>query len=113
MPQLGDHAPRNGHHPQPSIRLRARRRTEGCSPPRHRNEVASGQGCTASQVSLAWLLAQPAVSSVVVGARTLEQLADNLDAATLELTADERCLLNQASEVPAAYPYRSVMTAMR
>ena len=77
------------------------------------NEIGSGQGRTASQVSLAWLLAKPAVSSVIIGARTLEQLADNLDAATLELTAGELCVLNQASEVPATYPYRSVMTATR
>jgi aryl-alcohol dehydrogenase-like predicted oxidoreductase len=63
------------------------------------NEIASKSGRTASQVSLAWLLAQPAVSSVILGARTPEQLADNLGAATIELSAGELCRLNQVSEV--------------
>jgi aryl-alcohol dehydrogenase-like predicted oxidoreductase len=75
--------------------------------------IAVGKGRSASQVSLAWLLAQPAVSSVVIGARTLEQLTDNIGAASLELSASELCLLNQVSEVPTTYPYRSVMTATR
>jgi len=76
-------------------------------------EIASKQGRAASQVSLAWLLAQPAVSSVILGARTLEQLVDNIGAVTLELTPAELCLLDQASALPAAYPYRSVNAAMR
>jgi aryl-alcohol dehydrogenase-like predicted oxidoreductase len=76
-------------------------------------EVGEGRGATASQVSLAWLLARPAVSSVILGARTAQQLADNLGATALELTAEESCLLTQASDVPAAYPYRSVATEAR
>jgi aryl-alcohol dehydrogenase-like predicted oxidoreductase len=49
-------------------------------------EIADGRGVSAAQVALAWLLTRPSVSSVVVGARTDEQLADNLKAADLELS---------------------------
>jgi hypothetical protein len=45
------------------------------------------------------------VSSVVIGARTDEQLADNLGAAGLELSADERARLEGASELPLLYPF--------
>ena len=48
-------------------------------------EVAQGHGVSAAQVALAWLLRRPGISSLVVGARTDEQLADNLAAADLEL----------------------------
>jgi aryl-alcohol dehydrogenase-like predicted oxidoreductase len=77
------------------------------------HKVAKERGASASQVALAWLLARPAVSAVILGARTHEQLADNLGSAMLELTADELRLLNQVSEAPAAYPYRAVTTATR
>jgi diketogulonate reductase-like aldo/keto reductase len=45
------------------------------------------------------------VSSIVIGARTDEQLADNLAAANLELSADERARLDAVSEPPLLYPY--------
>jgi aryl-alcohol dehydrogenase-like predicted oxidoreductase len=51
--------------------------------------IADAHGASASQVALAWLLAQPAVTSVILGARTVEQLDDNLGASGLVLTADE------------------------
>ena len=55
-------------------------------------------------VPLAWLLARPGVSSVVIGARTEEQLADNLAAADLELGDEEVARLERASRPPLPYP---------
>ena len=49
-------------------------------------EIGDGHGVSAAQVALAWLLTRPTVSSVIVGARTDEQLADNLQAAELQLS---------------------------
>jgi aryl-alcohol dehydrogenase-like predicted oxidoreductase len=68
--------------------------------------VAEARGATMAQVALAWLAAQPAVSSVILGARTTEQLTENLGAAGLELEAAELVLLDEASDPePADYPY--------
>lgn len=67
--------------------------------------VAEARGVSAAQVALAWLLARPGVASVVVGARTDAQLADNLAAADLTLTAQEIATLEQVSRRPLAYPY--------
>ena len=59
-----------------------------------------------AQVALAWLADRPAVTSVILGARTLEQLDDNLGAAELHLDADETVRLDAASDpVAADYPY--------
>jgi aryl-alcohol dehydrogenase-like predicted oxidoreductase len=77
------------------------------------HEVADRHGRTASQVALAWLLAQDAVASVVFGARTLEQLADNVGSTAFNLTSEDVSLLGRASEVPAAYPYRGVTALAR
>ena len=52
-------------------------------------EVAESSGASASQVALAWLAAQPAVTSVILGARSVDQLVDNMGAADLDL-GDER-----------------------
>ncbi|HET8949328.1 MAG TPA: aldo/keto reductase [Solirubrobacteraceae bacterium] len=68
-------------------------------------EIAEARGVSAAQVSLAWLLGRPGISSVVVGARTDEQLADNLAAASLELTAEERARLDAVSAPPLLYPH--------
>jgi aryl-alcohol dehydrogenase-like predicted oxidoreductase len=68
-------------------------------------EVADGHGVSAAQFALAWLLGRPGVSSVVIGARTDEQLADNLAAAELELGDDERARLDEVSAPPLIYPY--------
>jgi aryl-alcohol dehydrogenase-like predicted oxidoreductase len=68
-------------------------------------EVAEGRGVSAAQVALAWLLTRPSISSVVVGARTDEQLADNLKAADLSLSDDELTKLEQVSRPPLLYPY--------
>jgi aryl-alcohol dehydrogenase-like predicted oxidoreductase len=68
-------------------------------------EVAEGHGVSAAQAALAWLLGRPGVSSVIIGARTDEQLADNLAAAELRLTDDERARLDAVSAPPLLYPY--------
>ncbi|MGH7911496.1 MAG: aldo/keto reductase, partial [Candidatus Dormibacteraceae bacterium] len=67
-------------------------------------EIASGRGVSVAQVSLNWLLRRPAVSSVIVGARTQEQLEDNLQAASFELTPEEVERLDKASARPLPYP---------
>ena len=68
--------------------------------------VAGGRGVSMAQVALAWLVDRPAVSSVILGARTVEQLEDNLGAADLHLTAEETARLDEASDPGAAdYPY--------
>jgi aryl-alcohol dehydrogenase-like predicted oxidoreductase len=68
-------------------------------------EVSESHGVSAAQVALAWLLTRPTVSSVIVGARTDEQLADNLKAAELELSADELERLERVSRPDLIYPY--------
>src|SRR3954467_12416909 len=68
-------------------------------------EIGEGHGVSAAQVALAWLLGRPGVSSVVIGARTDEHLADNLAAAVLELSDDERSRLDEISAPPLLYPY--------
>jgi aryl-alcohol dehydrogenase-like predicted oxidoreductase len=55
-------------------------------------------GASISQVALAWLLANPLVTSPIIGPRSLEQLRDNLGAVDLRLTPDERVVLDKASE---------------
>jgi aryl-alcohol dehydrogenase-like predicted oxidoreductase len=60
---------------------------------------------SAAQVALAWLLGRPAVSSLIVGARTEKQLVDNLGAVELELGADEVAKLEKVSRPPLLYPY--------
>jgi aryl-alcohol dehydrogenase-like predicted oxidoreductase len=68
-------------------------------------EIASGRGASPAQVALAWLLQRPGITTVIVGARTDEQLADNLGAAELALTADEHARLEQVSRPPLPYPF--------
>jgi len=68
--------------------------------------VAAARGSSMAQVALAWLRDRPAVSSVILGCRTLEQLDDNLGSAELDLSELEVEALNQASDPGAAdYPY--------
>jgi aryl-alcohol dehydrogenase-like predicted oxidoreductase len=68
-------------------------------------EVAEAHGVSAAQVALAWLLTRPSISSVVVGARTDEQLADNLRAIELTLSGEELARLERVSRPPLLYPY--------
>jgi aryl-alcohol dehydrogenase-like predicted oxidoreductase len=68
-------------------------------------EVAEAHDASPAQVALAWLLGRPGVSSVIIGARTDEHLADNLRAAELQLTDDDRARLEAVSRPPLLYPY--------
>jgi aryl-alcohol dehydrogenase-like predicted oxidoreductase len=67
--------------------------------------VAAELGATPSQVALAWAAHKPGVTSVIFGARSLEQLDDNLKAGELELSAAVMQRLDQASAFPLGYPY--------
>jgi aryl-alcohol dehydrogenase-like predicted oxidoreductase len=67
--------------------------------------IAETRGVSPAQVALAWLLGRPAVTTVIVGARTDEQLADNLAAVELKLSAEEADRLEQVSRPPLIYPF--------
>ena len=66
--------------------------------------IASDHGASPAQVALAWVLANPAVTSVIIGARNMEQLEDNLGAAELELAEADLAALDEASRLPLEYP---------
>ena len=68
-------------------------------------EVAGDRKVSPARVALAWLLQQPAVTSIIIGGRTEEQFADNLAAAELKLTEEELATLDAVSRPPLAYPY--------
>jgi aryl-alcohol dehydrogenase-like predicted oxidoreductase len=68
--------------------------------------VAEGRGASMAAVALAWVHDRPAVSSVILGARTTEQLTANLAATGLHLTPEETARLDAVSDpAPADYPY--------
>ena len=66
--------------------------------------IAEAHGCSPARVALAWLLEQKAVTSVIIGAKRLEQLDDNLLAVDLQLSADELGKLDTVSRLPPEYP---------
>jgi aryl-alcohol dehydrogenase-like predicted oxidoreductase len=68
-------------------------------------EIAAVHRASAARVALAWTLGRPGITSVIIGARTDEQLADNLAAASLQLAEDERERLDEMSALPLLYPY--------
>ncbi|HEX4226001.1 MAG TPA: aldo/keto reductase [Pseudonocardiaceae bacterium] len=77
-------------------------------------KIAAEREVNQAQVALAWVADRPSVSSVILGARTLEQLNDNLAAADLVLTAEEYADLDAASDPePGDYPYGRFGTAQR
>ncbi|MCA1401496.1 aldo/keto reductase [Bradyrhizobium sp. BRP56] len=67
--------------------------------------VATETGRSVPQIAIAWLLARPSVSSVIIGARDEAQLRDNLGAVGWSLSADQIARLDRASAVMPAYPY--------
>jgi aryl-alcohol dehydrogenase-like predicted oxidoreductase len=68
--------------------------------------IADQRGVSMAQVALAWVTDRPAVTATILGARTLEQLNDNLAAAGLHLTDEEIAVLDKASDPPTGdYPY--------
>ncbi|MDX1666416.1 MAG: aldo/keto reductase [Saprospiraceae bacterium] len=68
--------------------------------------MAEKHGCTYPQLALAWLLHQQGVCSVIMGARTMEQLEDNLGSAEVRLDQNELDRLAEVSRLPELYPYR-------
>lgn len=66
--------------------------------------VAEAHGCSPARIALAWLLTRPAVTSVILGAKRVDQLRDNLAAIEVTLTPDEIHLLDEVSALPAEYP---------
>lgn len=67
-------------------------------------EVGGAHGVSVARVALAWVLSKPFVTSVIVGAKRVEQLDDNLAAADLTLTAQEIARLDEVSALPGEYP---------
>jgi aryl-alcohol dehydrogenase-like predicted oxidoreductase len=66
--------------------------------------IADAKGVSVAQIALAWLLHQPQVTSVIVGAKRPDQLADNIAATRVALTADELVAIDAVSALPAEYP---------
>jgi aryl-alcohol dehydrogenase-like predicted oxidoreductase len=66
--------------------------------------IAQARGVSVAQIALAWLLHQPQVTSVIVGAKRPEQLADNMAATKVALSDDELRRLGEVSRLPAEYP---------
>jgi len=66
--------------------------------------IAKAHNCSAARISLAWLLTKPFVTSVIIGAKRLDQLQDNLAAVDLKLSAEEVKQLDEVSALPPEYP---------
>jgi aryl-alcohol dehydrogenase-like predicted oxidoreductase len=66
--------------------------------------IAKAHGCSPARLAIAWLLAKPVVTSVIIGAKRLDQLQDNLAAAELILTQDELRQLDEVSGLAPEYP---------
>ncbi len=65
---------------------------------------AESRGVSVAQIALAWLLHQSAVTSVIIGAKRLEQLEDNIAATSVRLNAEELAALDRVSALPPEYP---------
>jgi aryl-alcohol dehydrogenase-like predicted oxidoreductase len=69
-------------------------------------QIAEARGTSMATVALAWVTDRPGVTSTILGARTLEQLEDNLSSVEVRLDDDERAALDKASDLHATdYPY--------
>ena len=66
--------------------------------------LAREKGASIPQLALAWLLAQPGVTSVIIGANKMAQLEDNLKAADVRLSAEEVSRLSATTQPPTLYP---------
>jgi diketogulonate reductase-like aldo/keto reductase len=66
--------------------------------------VSEATGTSVARVALAWLLTRPFVTSIILGAKKMEQLVDNLSAAELRLSDDQVKVLDDASALPQEYP---------
>ena len=66
--------------------------------------IAEAKGVSVAQIALAWLLHQPVVSSVIIGAKRPDQLDDNIAATHIRFTDDELRQLDAVSALPREYP---------
>jgi aryl-alcohol dehydrogenase-like predicted oxidoreductase len=66
--------------------------------------IAERHGVSVAQIALAWLLARPVVTSVIVGAKKPEQLADNIAATNVQLSPEDVAALEKVSALPPEYP---------
>ncbi len=66
--------------------------------------IADRMGVSVARVALAWMLTRRFVTSIIIGAKTVEQLSDNLAATDLELSTEDTAALNEASALPREYP---------
>src|SRR5271154_6993818 len=66
--------------------------------------IAKAHNCSPARISLAWLLAKPVVTSVIIGAKRIEQLQDNVAAVDIKLTAEQIKQLDEVSALPPEYP---------
>jgi len=66
--------------------------------------IAQAHDCSVARVAQAWLLHQPGVTAIIIGAKSPAQLDDNLQAAALTLTSEERAALDEVSALPPEYP---------
>ncbi len=66
--------------------------------------IAERHEASVAQIALAWLLAQSAVSSVIIGAKTMDQLKDNIACCSVTLSDEDLRLLNEVSQLPKEYP---------
>ncbi len=73
--------------------------------------IAQAHGKTIAQVALNWVKDQPGVTAPIIGARSLQQLADNLGAVGWSLSAEQRAHLNEVSAQPGPYPYDFITRA--
>ena len=76
-------------------------------------EISESTGHSYAQIALNWLLRQPAVTAPIIGARTMEQLEDNLGATGWELDEEQVRRLSEASAPEDTYPYRFIRNAQR
>lgn len=66
--------------------------------------IADAKGVSVAQIALAWLRHQPAVTSIIIGAKRIDQLDDNIAATSVQLSAEELAALDKVSALPAEYP---------
>jgi aryl-alcohol dehydrogenase-like predicted oxidoreductase len=66
--------------------------------------IAKSKGVSVAQLALSWLLHQSAVTTVIIGANTTDQLEDNLNATNVTFTPDELAQIDAVSKLPAEYP---------
>jgi aryl-alcohol dehydrogenase-like predicted oxidoreductase len=67
-------------------------------------KIADSKNTTVARLALAWLLHQPVVSSVIIGAKKAEQLEDNLKAVDVQFTTEELAQIDEVSKLPPEYP---------